>query len=89
MLGQRYELKNGISVKVVDRCYDIPLLKSLELLLATSTVQEQVMYFSIDYIPRIVFDHICIDHIFNDKMVNNSPMMADQKLCWIACWDLQ
>ena len=42
MLGRRYELKNGQSVEVVDRCYDIPLLESLQRLLTISVVQEQV-----------------------------------------------
>lgn len=44
MLGRRYELKNGKSVEVVDCCYDIPLLKSLQLLLATDVVHEQVYF---------------------------------------------
>ena len=42
VLGRHYELKNGKTVEVVDRCYDVPLLESLQCLLSCSVVQEQV-----------------------------------------------
>ena len=41
-LGYRHELINGKSVQVVDQCMDVPLLKSLQLLLETDVVIEQV-----------------------------------------------
>ena len=42
ILGYRHELINGMSVRVVDQCMDVPLLKSQQLLLETGVVIEQV-----------------------------------------------
>ena len=42
VLGQHQEELNGKLVTVKDVCYDIPLLKSLQALLRTDVVREQV-----------------------------------------------
>ena len=42
VLGRHLEERNGKAVEVVDRCYDVPLLESLQSLLQTESVRDQV-----------------------------------------------
>jgi len=42
VLGRSFATKNGQTVEVIDCCYDIPLLRSLQCILQTEAVQEQV-----------------------------------------------
>ena len=42
VLGRSFATKNDQTVEVIDCCYDIPLLESLQCILQTEAVQEQV-----------------------------------------------
>lgn len=44
VLGRYYQTKNGLAVEVCDRCYDVPLLSSLQALLRCADVRDQVSY---------------------------------------------
>ena len=57
---------------MVDCCYDVPLLKSLELLLATSVVQEQVRY--------ALYLHVQCTLLLSLNQVFNSHCSCDERL---------